>query len=75
MKVLKTVDEYLSQPYRTRRLLILLSSVISLAVVVFANVTDREIKGETLLITLTASSAGVYGATKIFGQKEQSEDV
>lgn len=64
-RVFEATDSYLDKPYRTRRWLIVVATVIALGLVVYVNIVDHELRGETLIVTLVGGTATLYGGTKI----------
>ena len=60
-----STDEYLDRPYRTRRWLVIVAMVVAIGVVVYCNIQNHALHGESLLITLVGGSTALYGGTKV----------
>jgi hypothetical protein len=74
----KECDDYLAKPYRTRRWLVGLATVLSLGLVVYVNAVDQQLHGEAVILTLLGGSQAIYGGSKIvesFTDKTPADDI
>jgi len=58
-------DNYLDRPYRTRRWLVIVAMVVAIGLVIFVNISDQELRGESVLIALVGATGATYLGSKI----------
>ncbi len=63
------IDGHLSKPWRSRRLLLLLSNFVALGLVVYCTLQQVELKGENLITLLVTLNNTAYAVTKVIDKK------